>query len=217
MGLTSSLFSGVSGLATLGNAMTVIGDNIDNVNTVGFKASRVTFEEGFAQLLQGASRPPGEGSDLSGGVNPVQVGLGMNIGSIDLVYTQGSLEATGLNTDLALEGDSFFVVNGGEGNVFTRSGTLHLRNAANAEDDRVIEADCDCEACRGFSRGYIRHLFNTGEMLGPILTSIHNLRFFQRFMSRIRDLLSVGKLARIVDEFPIAATAAPTPNGEETV
>jgi flagellar hook protein FlgE len=106
--------------------MDVIGNNIANVNTVGYKTSRVTFEEAFAQLVQGASRPPGGSSDVSGGVNPVQVGLGMNIGSIDLLFTQGNLESTGVTTDLAIQGDSFFVVSDGTQNYYTRSGNFQL-------------------------------------------------------------------------------------------
>ena len=121
-----SLFAGVSGLRNHQVSMDVIGNNIANVNTVGYKSSRVTFEEGFAQLLQGASRPPGNTNSVSGGVNPVQVGLGMNIGSIDLLFTQGSLESTGVNTDLAIQGDSFFVVSDGTQNFFTRSGNFQL-------------------------------------------------------------------------------------------
>ncbi len=121
-----SLFSGVSGLRNHQVRMDVIGNNIANVNTVGFKASRVTFEEAFAQLVQGASRPPGDSSDVSGGVNPVQVGLGMNIGSIDLLFTQGNLETTGVTTDLAIQGDSFFVVSDGVSKYFTRSGNFQL-------------------------------------------------------------------------------------------
>ncbi len=120
-----SLFAGVSGLRNHQVKMDVIGNNIANVNTVGFKASRVTFEEAFAQLVQGASRPPGATS-VSGGVNPIQVGLGMNIGSIDLLFTQGNLESTGVNTDLAIQGDSFFVVSDGVGNSYTRSGNFQL-------------------------------------------------------------------------------------------
>ncbi len=121
-----SLFSGVSGLRNHQVRMDVISNNIANVNTVGYKSSRVTFEEAFAQLVQGASRPPGGNSDVSGGVNPVQVGLGMNIGSIDLLFTQGNLESTGVTTDLAIQGDSFFVVNDGTQNYFTRSGNFQL-------------------------------------------------------------------------------------------
>ena len=96
-----ALFAGVSGLRNHQTRMDVIGNNIANVNTVAFKASRVTFKEAFVQLLQGASRPPG---DL-GGINPIQIGTGMKIGSIDQLFTQGSLETTGQPLDLAIQGD----------------------------------------------------------------------------------------------------------------
>jgi flagellar hook protein FlgE len=121
-----SLFAGVSGLRNHQVRMDVIGNNISNVNTVAFKASRVTFKEAFAQLVQGASRPPGATTDVAGGTNPIQVGLGMNIGSIDLLFTQGNLETTGVSTDLAIQGDSFFVVSNGSQRYFTRSGNFQL-------------------------------------------------------------------------------------------
>jgi flagellar hook protein FlgE len=121
-----SIFSGVSGLRNHQTRMDVIGNNIANVNTVGFKSSRVTFQEGFAQILQGASRPPGDTAEVSGGTNPVQVGLGMNIGSIDQLFTQGSLESTGVDTDLAIQGDSFFVVSDGSQRLYTRAGNFQL-------------------------------------------------------------------------------------------
>jgi flagellar hook protein FlgE len=117
-----SLFSGVSGLRNHQVRMDVIGNNVSNVNTVAFKAGRVTFKEGFAQLLQGASRPPGD----HGGINPIQIGLGMQIGSIDTLFSQGNMETTGLNTDLAIQGDSFFVVAKGSEHFFTRSGNFQL-------------------------------------------------------------------------------------------
>jgi flagellar hook protein FlgE len=119
-----SLFAGVSGLRNHQVEMDVIGNNIANVNTVGFKSSRVTFEEAFAQLVSGA-RPPGSDSNETG-LNPYQVGLGMNIGSIDLLFTQGNLEATGVKTDLAIQGDSFFVVSDGLQNFYTRAGNFVL-------------------------------------------------------------------------------------------
>ena len=97
-----SLFSAVSGLRNHQVRMDVIGNNVSNVNTVAFKAGRVTFKEGFAQLLQGASRPPGD----QGGTNPMQIGLGMQIGSIDTLFSQGNFETTGINTDLAITGDA---------------------------------------------------------------------------------------------------------------
>ncbi len=117
-----SLYAGVSGLRNNQVRMDVIGNNIANVNTVAFKAGRVTFKEGFAQLLQGASRPPGD----QGGINPVQVGLGMQIGSIDQLFSQGNIETTGLNTDLAIQGDSFFVVRKGNQSFYTRSGNFQI-------------------------------------------------------------------------------------------
>ncbi len=117
-----SLYAGVSGLRNNQVRMDVIGNNIANVNTVAFKAGRVTFKEGFAQLLQGASRPPGD----QGGINPIQIGLGMQIGSIDQIFNQGNLETTGLNTDVAIQGDSFFVVRKGNQSFFTRAGNFQV-------------------------------------------------------------------------------------------
>jgi flagellar hook protein FlgE len=117
-----SLFAGVSGLRNHQTRLDVIGNNIANVNTVAFKASRVTFKEAFAQLLQGASRPPG----ALGGINPIQIGSGMNIGSIDQLFTQGTLESTGNNTDLAIQGDSFFIVGNGSRRFYSRAGNFQL-------------------------------------------------------------------------------------------
>ncbi len=117
-----SLFDGVSGLRNQQTRMDVIGNNIANVNTVAFKAGRVTFKEGFAQLLQGASRPPGD----QGGTDPIQIGLGSQIGSIDQMYTQGNLETTGNATDLAIQGDSMFVVRKGAQSSYTRSGNFQV-------------------------------------------------------------------------------------------
>ncbi|MSR43802.1 MAG: tRNA guanosine(34) transglycosylase Tgt [Phycisphaerales bacterium] len=77
--------------------------------------------------------------------------------------------------------------NGRNGMAFTREGALRLRNAKHAEDPKPIELDCDCEACAGgFSRAYLRHLFMAGEMLGPTLISLHNIRIFQRLLLDIR-------------------------------
>lgn len=94
--------------------------------------------------------------------------------------------------------------NGRNSQVFTASGTLKMRNEVHREDRSPLEADCDCETCQQFSRGYIRHLFLAGEMLGPTLASVHNLRFYQRFMNRLRALIEQGRLDAIEAEFPIA-------------
>jgi flagellar hook protein FlgE len=117
-----SLSSGVSGMRSNQVRMDVIANNIANVNTVGFKSSRATLKDGFSQLLQGASRPQG---DL-GGLNPKQVGLGAQVGSIDMLFSQGAIEASSRETDLALQGDSFFVVAKGNQRMYTRAGTFEF-------------------------------------------------------------------------------------------
>jgi flagellar hook protein FlgE len=117
-----SLYSAISGLRNHQVSMDVVGNNIANVNTVGFKAGRVTFEESMAQLLQGATRPAGN----AGGTNPLQIGLGMSVGSIDTILTQGNLQTTGQITDLAIQGDAYFVYSNGSGNYYGRNGGLQF-------------------------------------------------------------------------------------------
>jgi queuine tRNA-ribosyltransferase len=87
--------------------------------------------------------------------------------------------------------------NGRNGLAFTMEGTRRIRNLKYARDGGPIEEGCDCYACRRFSRGYIRHLFHVKEMLGPTLLSIHNLRFFQRWMGIIREAIGAGRLAEL--------------------
>ena len=99
--------------------------------------------------------------------------------------------------------------NGRNAHVFTAGGRLKLRNRQHRLADEPLETGCDCYSCTHFSRAYLRHLFITGEMLGPTLASIHNLRFFQRFMTRIRELIRTGMLETITREFPVADGDAP--------
>jgi flagellar hook protein FlgE len=113
-----SLFSGVSGLQNHQTRMDVVGNNIANVNTTGFKRNRVNFSDMIYQQLSGAARPT---ADL-GGVNPKEVGLGMSVASIDTIHTQGSLQTTGVGTDLAIKGTGFFVLKQGEKAFYTRAG-----------------------------------------------------------------------------------------------
>ena len=85
--------------------MDVIGNNIANVNTIGFKKGQMTFKEVFSQTIRGASAPQGG----RGGTNPQQVGLGVNVGSISTIHTQGSMQSTDNPTDLMIDGEGFFV------------------------------------------------------------------------------------------------------------
>lgn len=115
-----SLYAGVSGLQNHQVKMDVLGNNISNVNTIGFKKGRVTFQDMISQNMSGASKPTEE----LGGVNPKQVGLGMSVASIDTLHTQGSLQTTGVREDLAVQGEGFFVLKSGEKEVYTRAGAF---------------------------------------------------------------------------------------------
>jgi queuine tRNA-ribosyltransferase len=87
--------------------------------------------------------------------------------------------------------------NGRNATCFTETGSVKLRNAAHRRDSRPIENDCDCLACRRFSRSYLRHLFLAKEMLGPILASIHNLTYLHRLTQRIRQAISAGRFVQL--------------------
>lgn len=115
-----SLFAGVSGLKNHQTRMDVIGNNIANVNTVGYKKSRVAFQDMLSQTLRGASSP----TTTRGGINPLQVGLGMSLASIDVVHTSGSFESTGKNTDLSIEGEGFFMLGNGDNIYYSRAGSF---------------------------------------------------------------------------------------------
>ncbi len=88
--------------------------------------------------------------------------------------------------------------NGRNGLAFTYQGARRLRNARYSLDTGPIEDGCDCYACRNFSRGYVRHLFSVEEMMGPILVSLHNIRFFQRWMRDIRAAIAENRLASLI-------------------
>src|SRR4030042_58939 len=115
MALASALYSGISGLSTMGNAMQIIGDNIANVNTVGFKGSTYTFQDLLSQST----------STMSG---TSQVGRGTALGDIYSSFEQGSFESTGNTTDLAIGGDGFFVMreSASDNLYYTRAGNFRF-------------------------------------------------------------------------------------------
>ncbi len=115
-----SLFAGVAGLQAHQVRMDVIGNNIANVNTTAFKASRVNFADMFSQTLTGGSRS----TSTMGGTNPRQVGLGVAVSTIDVIQTQGSPQMTGEVTDMAIDGEGFFVLRDGGRYVYTRAGNF---------------------------------------------------------------------------------------------
>jgi flagellar hook protein FlgE len=125
-----SMFSGVSGLRAHQLKMDVIGNNIANVNTVGFKGQRATFQEVFSQTIKGAGSP-----QLGrGGTNPQQIGLGISLSSIDTFHVRGAVQRTDNNTDLAINGDGFFILSNSNdflSRAYTRAGNFTLDEDGN--------------------------------------------------------------------------------------
>lgn len=138
-----SMYAAVAGLRTHQTRMDVIGDNIANVNTPGFKRARVTFQDIFYQTLQGGSVADGN----RGGTNPQQIGLGIALSSIDVIHTQGPAAPTNNGTDLMIQGDGFFVLRDDEDNLYyTRAGNFHFDsegNLVNAQGLYVLNTDGD--------------------------------------------------------------------------
>lgn len=128
-----SLYSAISGLKNHQTMMDVVGNNIANVNTTGFKKSRITFATALSQSMKGASSPI-LGPPPQGGTNPMQVGLGAMLGSIDQIMSPGSAQTTGNQTDMMIEGQGFFVLNNGGQTVYSRAGGFTLDGAGNLDD-----------------------------------------------------------------------------------
>src|SRR5262245_20186090 len=116
----SSFYAGLSGLQSYSAHLNVIGNNLANVNTIGFKASRMTFQDLLYQTGFGSSR------------NPNQIGLGVQTAAVDSLFSQGSLQSTGLVTDLAVQGNGFFVLRDAQGTrLFSRAGNFSLDKDGN--------------------------------------------------------------------------------------
>lgn len=120
--MSRSLFTAVSGLRTHQVWLDVIGNNIANANTTGFKSSSVIFDDILGQTLTTGAAP----GDTKGGTNPIQIGLGNKVSAITPNFLQGSIQTTNRNTDLAIQGDGFFALTNGSDRVYTRAGAFSL-------------------------------------------------------------------------------------------
>ena len=117
-----SLYSGVTGLRNHQTKMDVIGNNIANVNTIGYKSSRVIFQDIYSQTIKPASTSGGS----TGGTNPQQIGLGVQVATIDVMHTKGTPQYTGYALDLSIDGDGYFVISDGSEMTYTRAGNLYM-------------------------------------------------------------------------------------------
>jgi flagellar hook protein FlgE len=122
-----SLFSAISGLRANQVMLDVTGNNIANANTVGYKASNVVFQDTLSQMLTAGSAP----STSRGGTNPIQVGLGVQVGGIMTNFGQGIAQTTGKAENLMISGDGLFVIKRGQENLYTRAGAFNFDSAGN--------------------------------------------------------------------------------------
>jgi flagellar hook protein FlgE len=140
MGLTTAMYTGLTGLNVNQTRIETIGNNLANVNTTAFKGSRTLFQTQVSQLLSAGNAPNAN----SGGVNPTQVGLGALVGGTQKVFTPGSIETTGVPSDLAIDGSGFFIVRRPNGQqLYTRDGSFSV-------DSRNRLVTVDGYAVRGF-------------------------------------------------------------------
>jgi len=121
------MFTAISALAAHQNYLNVVSDNLANTNTNGFKASRVLFQDQYSQLISSGSSP----TATSGGTNPTQIGLGVQTGYISPVFTQGTMQSTGRNLDLAVQGDGFFIYGSNANQLYSREGSMSLDSSGN--------------------------------------------------------------------------------------
>jgi flagellar hook protein FlgE len=152
-----ALTSAISGLQNNTTWMNVIGDNIANVSTVGYKETRITFKEAISQSMGAAS-----GSDTAnstGGINPEQLGLGVTLGSLDTIMTQGAIQTTGNATDVAIQGNGFFVLKSGNTTSYTRAGNFYFDNNGNL-------VNSSGELVQGWMRQYTK----TAAPAAPLVT-----------------------------------------------
>ena len=126
-----SLYSAITGLKNHQISMDVIGNNIANVNTSGYKCSRTSFSTMLGQNIRGASAPDTATTPTYGGTNGIQIGLGSSLSSVDKIMSQGSSQYTGKDTDMMIQGNGFYVLNLSGNDVFTRTGNFSFDKSGN--------------------------------------------------------------------------------------
>ena len=192
-----SLFSGVSALKNHQVRMDVIGNNIANVNTVGFKSSRVTFRDTLNQTLRAASSPQGG----RGGINPMQIGLGMTLGAIQTDHTQGSPESTGRQTDIAIEGNGFFILSDGPRRFYTRAGLFEVGGdgslVSSVNGMKVMGWNADANGGIDADQAGEPLLIPMGQTISPIATT--EIRFGGNLDSRMAVGESVTQTVEVYD------------------
>lgn len=154
-----SLYSGISGLRSHQQMLDVTGNNIANVNTVGFKSSSTVFQDTLSQMTQGAGGP----QTGIGGTNPAQIGLGVQVAGVSTNFAQGSAQATGKATDLMISGDGFFVTRLGNDTVYSRAGAFDFD-----ADGRLVSADGKIVQGYQATNGVVNENGQLGDIVLPL-------------------------------------------------
>ena len=185
-----SLFSGVSGLKNHQTRMDVIGNNISNVNTTGFKSARATFTDMLSQTLSGAAAP----NDNIGGVNPKQIGLGSSVSAIETLFTNGSVQSTGKNTDLCLSSENaLFILDTGSGTAYTRNGTFEFDadgNYVQAGNGYYVQGWMANNGTIDTGSGVDKIVIPSGKTMGPQASAIAT--YSNNLNSEVPTIVSVA-------------------------
>jgi flagellar hook protein FlgE len=200
-----SLFAGVSGMRGHQTMMDVVGNNIANVNTTGYKSSTVNFQDLLSQVVAGGGSP----TETLGGTNPAQVGLGSRVSNITTNFNQGALQVTGRSSDIAIQGDGFFMVSQNGQQMYTRAGSFNF----DADGNMVMP---DGSFVQGWMSDLATNAINTnspvgnlkmppGQLIDPINTN----------SIRLGNMLSAG--AQIGDTVPTAIQVYDTQGVASTV
>ena len=201
-----SMFSGVSGLKAHQTKMDVVGNNIANVNTVGYKRSTVTFNEMLNQQIRGASAPS---TNFFGGTNPMQVGLGVTIGSINVVHSAGSPQSTGRSLDMSIEGEGYFVIGLGSDNYYTRAGNFGF----DSENNLVASNGMKVKGWTAAVDSNNNFVLDTSQSISPInLTALATSQIMQATSSMS---IAVNLDSRLSATTNTKAYASPTVTGSD--
>lgn len=196
-----SMYSGIGGMKNFQTKLDVIGNNIANVNTFGFKKGRTTFKDLVSQQLAGSSNP----TENRGGTNPRQIGLGGTLATIDTIHTQGSLQTTGRALDLAISGDGYFIVNDGNLSSYTRAGNFYLDRQGTlvTGDGLKVQGYQPNAAGNGVNPNNFGDLtIDSGQVISPEATT--GISFKGNLDAESEDSQSVTIQSKVVD--PLGAT-----------
>lgn len=196
------MYSGISGMKNFQTKLDVIGNNIANVNTYGFKKSRVTFSDTMNQTISGASAS----QENRGGTNSKQVGLGSTISTIDTIHTGSSLQTTGRSLDLGINGDGYFVVKQGDAQYYSRAGNFYL-------DDNGTLVTGEGLKVQSYEKGVLKDItVNVNSVLPATVTKV--LEFSGNLPTKATGSDGINQQLKVVDkdgkEHVLDVTVTPT-------